>query len=213
MRRDVRTANTPTTAIDNCSRPKVRARFPLELQGRKDTARDTNEDARTEGVSDIERGGVAALLGCGGQAHHCQRAARSGKPHPETGEDPSDGDQEVRKHWKEGDQADQGHPDGDRGTAQRDQPVAPYRKPWPGLQPGTDGPANGANGEYRAGLQQRNGSLLDQHQRHESFSAEECAGEKPAGLHDLRESAPKPQESWWHQRWQRHQKTRHTANR
>ena len=26
-------------------KPKVRARFPLELQGRKDTARDTNEDA------------------------------------------------------------------------------------------------------------------------------------------------------------------------
>ena len=98
-------------------------------------------------------------------------------------------------------------------AAQRDQPVTPYRKPWPGLQPGTDGPANGANGQYRARFQQRNGSLLDQHQRHESFSAEECAGEKPAGLHDLREARPKPQESWWHQWWQRHQKTRHTANR
>jgi len=55
--------------------------------------------------------------------------------------------------------------------------------------------------------------LLDQHQRHKGFSAEECAGEKPAGLHDLGQTRSKSQESWWHEWRQRHQKTRHKLSR
>ena len=69
-----------------------------------------------------------------------------------------------------------------------------------------------ANGQYRPCLQQGNTSLLDQHQRHESFSAEECAGEQTSGLNDLTQATPEPQESGWHKRWQRHQEAGYAAD-
>ena len=176
------------------------------MQRGEDRARDADKDTRAQGVVHVQGSGVAALLGRTGQAHRRQGSTGRSKSHAETAENPANPDQDVRKRRQECDKPDQCYPDCDRPAAQRDQPVAPDAQPRSRLQPGTGSPADGANGQHRPCLQQGNTSLLDQHQRNESFSAEECAGEQTSGLDDLTQSTPKPQESGWHKRWQRNQK-------
>jgi hypothetical protein len=80
------------------------------------------------------------------------------------------------------------------------------------LQPGASGPTDGTDGQYGARLEQRNSSLLNQHQRHKDLTAEEGPSEQPPRLNNLREATRESQESGWHERWQRHEKAGQSGN-